>query len=156
MADTPQTGYVIEEVAAEEVRPLRSRYLRPDHPEEAVVFQTDDDDTARHFAALDEGRRILAVASLCFEDRVAGIPPFGHPGMRMRGLAVEDDSRGKGIGAALVAHMLEYGREAGISEGWATAPIRNLPFFRKNKFREMSREFEVAGLGLHRVVARNL
>jgi N-acetylglutamate synthase-like GNAT family acetyltransferase len=149
-------SYEIGEATAEEVRPLRSRYLRPDHPDEAVVYKSDIDETARHFAARDAEGRILAVASLCVMDRVAGIPPFGHPGMRMRGLAVEDDSRGKGIGAAMVAHLLEIAREAGVAEAWATAPTRNLPFFRKHKFRPMSSEFEVAGFGMHRVVARNL
>lgn len=148
--------YEISEATVDEVRPLRGRYLRPDQPDEAVVYQTDDDESARHFVARDADGAIIAVASLSFADRVAGIPPFGHPGMRMRGLAVDDSYRGQGVGAAMVAHMLEYGKAAGIAEGWATAPVKNLPFFRKNKFREMSSEFEVAGLGPHRVVAKNL
>jgi GNAT superfamily N-acetyltransferase len=151
-----ESAYEFGEATVDEVRALRSRYLRPDHADEAVVYLSDEHETARHFAARAPDGRILAVASLCFMDRVAGIPPFGTPGMRLRGLAVEDDVRGQGIGAALVAHLLEVGREAGIVEGWATAPARNLPFFRKNKFREMSSEFDVSGFGPHRVVARNL
>ncbi len=156
MNGEPDPVFEIVEVTVEEVRPLRSRYLLPDHPEEAVVFQSDEHPTARHFAAKDADGRIVGVGSLCFVDRVAGQAPFGSPGMRMRGLAVEDDYRGQGVGAALVAHMLEIGREAGIAEGWATAPIRNLRFFRKHKFKTMSAEFDVVGLGPHLVIARSL
>ena len=154
--DVPQSEIEITEVTVEEVRPLRSRYLRPHQPDEAVIYESDCNPTARHFVARDADGRLLGVASLCFQDRIAGMPPFGHPGMRMRGLAVEDDRRGEGIGAALVAHMLAIGQEAGIVEAWATAPTRSTRFYKRHRLRPMSDEFEVVGIGPHVVVARNL
>jgi N-acetylglutamate synthase-like GNAT family acetyltransferase len=156
MPDEPQAAYEIGEATAGDVRPLRSRYLRPDQPEEAVVYRSDEADGARHFAARAPDGRIMGVASLFCEDRVAGMAPFGRPGMRLRGLAVEDDCRSQGIGTAMVAHLLEVGREAGIAEAWATAPLQNLRFFRRNKFTTMSSEFDVLGFGSHKVVARTL
>ena len=62
MSDEPQAEYEIGEATVEEVRPLRSRYLRPDQPEEAVVYRSDEEETARHYAARAPDGRILAVA----------------------------------------------------------------------------------------------
>lgn len=158
MAETdPATpAFTIEEVDVEVVRPLRHRHLRPDQPRDAVAYESDTCETCRHFAARDAEGKVIGVATLHFQDRVAGLPPFGSPGMRMRGMAVEDDWRGKGVGAGLVARMLDFALAAGIAEAWANARTGNRRFYLKNGFREVSSAFELPSIGEHIVVARSL
>ncbi len=154
-AEAP-AAFSIDEVGVEVIRPLRHKYLRPDQPEDAVCYQTDGQETCRHFAAKDAEGQVIASGTLNLEDRVAGQPPFGTPGMRIRGIAVEDDWRGKGVGAAMVGHLLEEGRASGVAEAWGNARTENLRFYAKNGFAEVSGAFEIPTIGEHVVVALSL
>jgi len=151
-----ETPFTIDEVDVDVVLPLRHKYLRPDQPPEAVAYLSDDCDTCRHFAARDAEGRVIGTGTLRCENRLAGRPPFDEPGMRIRGLTVEDDWRGKGVGAAIVARILEYGRLQDIAEAWGNARTENLRFFMKNGFKEVSSEFEIPTIGEHVVVALSL
>jgi GNAT superfamily N-acetyltransferase len=153
-----ETGpaFTIEVADADTVRPLRHKHLRPDQPMDKVKYMSDECVTCRHFAARDSAGVIVGVGSLHFNDRVAGQPPFGVPGMRIRGMAVEDEWRGKGVGAGLIGAMLEVGREAGIVEAWANARTKNRGFYVRNGFSEVSHEFEIPTIGEHVVVALSL
>ena len=156
MGEKQQDSFKISECDVEAVRPLRMVKLHPEKGAAGAVYQSDEDPTARHFCARDADGEVVGIGSLQQVDRVAGQGPFGSPGLRLRGLAVVDSWRGKGIGAALVAHMVEVGVAAGCVEAWANARRRNLRFFERNQFQLMSGEFEVTGVGLHVVVARKL
>lgn len=155
-AESGQPVFVIEEVSVERVRPLRLEYLRPGRSTDAVEYKSDECPTCRHFAALDEAGAIVGVASMHADDRVAGRPPFGRPGMRLRGVAVQDDWRGRGVGNALVARMLECAVEAGMDEAWANARTASRNFYGRNGFVEMSQPFDMPTLGEHVVVALSL
>ena len=156
MGEDQQDSFTISECDVEAVRPLRMAKLHPDKAAEASVYKSDEDPTARHFCAMDADGEVIGIGSLQQVDRVAGQGPFVSPGLRLRGLAVIDSWRGKGIGAALVAHMVEVGVAAGCAEAWANARRRNLRFFERNQFQLMSAEFEITGVGPHVVVARKL
>jgi N-acetylglutamate synthase-like GNAT family acetyltransferase len=152
---TEQPPFRIEKVDVEVVRPLRRRLLRPDQDEDAVVYASDDGDSAQHFAAYDGDDEVIGIGSLHNEDRMAGREPYGSPGMRIRGMAVEDAWRGRGVGAALLERMLVVARESGIAEAWANARSANLGFYERSGFRAMSSEFELPGIGPHVVMARD-
>jgi N-acetylglutamate synthase-like GNAT family acetyltransferase len=152
----PKPAFTIEEVGVDVVRPVRHRHLRPNQPADAVSYQSDTCETCRHFAARDTSGAVIGVGSLNLEDRVAGQPPFNKPGMRLRGMAVEDAWRGKGVGAGLVGRMIEVGVESGIVEVWANARTANRRFYLKNGFKEVSSPFEIPGIGEHVVVALSL
>jgi GNAT superfamily N-acetyltransferase len=153
---SPEAEFAVEEVSADEVRPMRRKHLRPDRPIEDVVYRSDADPTARHFAARTPDGRIVGVGSLHLEDRMAGQQPYGSPGMRIRGIAVEEDWRGRGVGQALMERMLAVGREAGVREAWGNARVVNLGFYESSGFQVKSGEFELTGIGVHVVMARVL
>ncbi len=155
-ADEPTPAFTIQQVDVEDVRPLRHKHLRPDQPEDAVCYQSDAEETCCHFAARDAQGNVIGTGSLNREDRVAGQPPFGTPGMRIRGITVDDAWRGKGVGTAMIAHLLEYGRAQGIAEAWGNARTENLRFYVRNGFREVSGSFEIPTIGDHVVVALSL
>lgn len=146
----------VEEVTAEEVRPLRLKYLRPGSPPESVRYECDALPTTRHYAVRDEAGKVVAVGTTHPEDRLAGLAPYLSPGMRIRGLAVDDEWRGRGVAAAVLEHMLAWGREHGLREAWGNARAANEAFFRRHGFREVSSAYEVPGVGVHMVVARDL
>ena len=153
-ARTP--AWTIQPVGVEEVRPLRQRYLRPGAAPEAVVYRTDDDATAQHVAARLATGEVVGVGSLHAENRIAGIAPYGLPGMRVRGIAVDEAWRGKGVGSQVLRAMVRIGRTMGMREVWANARTSSLGFYRSARFKPVSSVFEIPGIGEHVVVARVL
>lgn len=151
-----QESFVAEEVPVEIVRPLRLEHLRPGQAPESVVYRSDEDPTARHYAVRDEGGRVIGVGSVHFSNRLAGEAPHEAPGMRIRGMAVEEAWQGKGVGAALLEAMLAMASEAGIREAWANARTATIGFYERTGFRPVSHEFDIPTIGPHRVVARRV
>ncbi len=153
-SDAP--AFSVKEVEVEAVRPLRHRHLRPDQPTDAVEYKSDDCPTCRHFAAYDAEGILIGVGTSHHADRVAGQPPFGSPGLRIRGMAVEDDWRGKGVGTALLDAMVEAGVEEGMVEAWANARTAARNLYARAGFKEVSQEFDMPSIGEHVVVAMSL
>jgi len=149
-------AFTVAEVAVEVVRPLRHRYLRPDQPEDSVEYQSDDCATCRHFAAHDSEGNLIGVSTSHHANRVAGHPPYGSPGLRIRCIAVEDDSRGKGVGIALIEALPDAAVEEGIDEAWANARTSVRAFYQRAGFAEVSQEFDLPTIGAHVVVAMSL
>ena len=148
--------WTVHEVEVDVVRPLRLKYLRPGSDESEVHYKTDEDATARHFAAMDENDQVVGVGSMHVENRVAGIAPYGIPGMRIRGMAVEEAWRGHGVGADIIRAIVAAGCEAGIQEVWANARTSNLGFYQRTRFKPVSSSFEIPKIGEHVVMARGL
>lgn len=146
----------VEEVPVDVVRPLRHRHLRPDQSEDAVEYKSDDCETCRHFAVRDADGAIIGVGTSHHADRVAGQAPFGTPGVRIRGMAVEDDWRGQGVGAALIGAMVGAAVAEGMVEMWANARTNVRQFYTRNGFKEVSQAFELPHIGEHVVVAMSL
>lgn len=151
--DTPEPDYAVELVAVEVVRPMRHRYLRPGQPEDSVVYKSDACDTAMHACVRDDAGAVIGVGSVHAENRVAGHPPHHAPGYRIRGMAVEPDWRGKGVGRAILDHLLEVATEAGAAEVWANARVDAISLYERARFARLSSEFDIPTIGTHVVAA---
>lgn len=142
---------LIRAVAAEAVRPLRLRVLRPNQTMAETVYEGDDLPDTVHLAAFD-GERVVGIASLYREDRAGG----PADGWRLRGMATEPDVRGRGFGGAILSASLERVVAAGGSELWCNAREAAIGFYRRAGFEVASEPFDVPGIGAHVVMARQV
>lgn len=155
-APSPRPDVEVRPVEVDVVRPLRLRYVRPGAGEGGVTYKTDDEPTAHHVGAW-RGDDVVAVVSFHLENRVAGVGPYGHPGLRARGLALDEASEdAPAIAARLLESVLEGARRLGATELWANVRLRQLALFQAAGLVPVSSDFEIPGLGTHRVVARAL
>ncbi|MGA0982015.1 MAG: GNAT family N-acetyltransferase [Ilumatobacteraceae bacterium] len=121
------------DLAASDTHDLRRRVLRVGTVTTSVVF--DGDDEAVHLGLVDDG--VVAVSSW-FERR--------HPdraaltGFQLRGMAVEPERAGSGLGSRLLAGGVERMAALGAELVWARARDTALTFY-------TSRGFEVFGEG---------
>ena len=145
---------IVHCVEVGDVRPMRQRYLRPGQPPDAVHYTSDDDKTASHYAVRDDRGVVIGTGSMVFANRVAGVGPYRTPGARVRGMAVEERLRRRGIGRAILEKMIRVAIEAGIEEVWVNGREGAFEFFTACGFRNVSSEFEIPDLGRHIVMAR--
>ena len=120
------------DLAASDTHDLRRRVLRVGTVTTSVVF--DGDDEAVHLGLVDDG--VVAVSSW-FERRHPDRPAL--TGFQLRGMAVEPERAGSGLGSRLLAGGVER-MAAGAELVWARARDTALTFY-------TSRGFEVFGEG---------
>ncbi len=118
---------------------LRARVLRPGQPPERSRFIGDDDPNSVHLGAFVAGR-CVGVASLLPE-----------AGLRLRGMAVEADARGTGIGTALLTRVHQIAEERG-QDLWCNARKAAVGFYQKHGWTIEGDEFSIPDIGPHYVM----
>ncbi len=150
---TPERPVVVE-VDVDEVYDLRRAVLRRGTPSDNVVFVADDDADTRHFAIRNDAGDVIATStwsmSECPHDP-------GVRALQLRGMAVRDDARRRGLGAALIDAGVRFGGELGVELVWANARDTALAFYSARGFDVVGDGFLTADTQIpHHVIVRRL
>lgn len=138
----------VRAIAAEETHELRRRVLRPHQSIAQMVYPGDDAPDARHFGAFLDGA-LVGIASIYREDDVEASGQARAGGFRLRGMATLDEVRGRGFGAALLRACLEHAARSGAHYVWCNARTTASGFYEVLGFKPIGAVFELAGIGPH-------
>lgn len=142
-------------------RPLRRAILRPHQTLAEMVYPGDDAPTTAHFAAFRDGR-VVGSASIYLEPPperfLPGLPAGADPAhaWRLRAMAVAEDLRGRGVGAALLAACVDHARSHGATSLWCNARTPAVEFYRRLGLAAYGEQFEEPGIGPHYFMAKAL
>ncbi len=127
----------IHPIPAESTRPMRQSVLRPHQQAHELVYEGDAE--GLHLGAFDLGGQLLGIVSFLTPEQ--GV-------WRLRGMAVVEASRGRGIGRALIEHAHAHlgTRLQGI---WCNARTRACGFYERLGFEPVGEAFELPGIGPH-------
>ncbi len=132
----------VEEVGAEVLVDLRHRVLRAGRPRETAHLPGDDDPGTRHFRLAQDGRTVAVVSVMVAP--LPDPPDGGRPRHQLRGMAVEPELHGLGLGSQLLrAVQTEY------EALWCNARIRAVPFYARHGWTVLGEAFEVPLVGPH-------
>jgi predicted GNAT family N-acyltransferase len=152
MSATTPTDCTVRRIPASETWPLRHRILRPHQPPEQARYPEDEQQDSYHVGAFVAGT-LVGVASLYHE------PPPGEqqPGAwRLRGMAVQEEGRGRGWGMALVRNCIEHVSRQKGTLLWCNARTGVSGFYAKAGFEQQGETFMLAGIGPHVVMCHVL
>lgn len=138
----------VEEITAEQTRPLRRTILRPGQPPEAAVYPDDAAAGSVHFGAF-KAAELVGIVSFSRE-AWAGAPD--EPAARLRGMATREDARGAGFGVALFEAGYRWAEASGLVRIWCNARSSAAGFYRRIGFEPHGQEFEIEGIGPHFVM----
>ena len=140
---------MVKFIDAEDTLPLRSEVLRNGEPLAACYFQADRDPTTFHmgyFAPTDE----LACILTC---QLEAMEPYDGLGYRLRGMATHPEWQGKGIGSQLLKAAINHlTHEIKADYLWCNARKVAYDFYQNLGFEFLSEEFEIPGIGSHKVM----
>ena len=129
MAPSPEADVAtVVAVDAADCLDLRRRVLRDGTPSGDPTFPEDDEPTTLHLGVLDDGGRLVGVATFLHR------PCPGRPEMaavQLRGMAVEPAQQGSGVGRILLTAALERLRAEGADVLWAKARDQSLGFYER-------------------------
>lgn len=140
-------------IGHEQTWPLRQLVLRPGQPVSACRWEGDELATTHHYGAFRSGD-LLAIASLYQRPHAVAPSPNAW---QLRGMATHPDCRGEGLGAAILAFLLEDCRERlGGRIVWCNARTSAVGFYAGRGFATIGDEFQIEGIGPHFVMYRQL
>jgi len=117
---------------------LRARVLRPGQPLERSHFAGDDAPGAVHLGAFDgNSGRLIGIATVTQEN-----------GLRLRGMAVEEEWRGRGVGAVLVRRVCVVAA-AQNAPLWCNARAVAVGFYVKLGWVVDGERFDLPDIGPH-------
>lgn len=146
----------LTELQTRDVRPLRTRVLRPHFPDGRLAeFDGDDDPQTKHYGLTDETGETAAVVSYM---REPAPDDLGAPATRLRGMAVRDGDRRRGLGSRLLQGSLTRLAVAqpDLAIVWCNARTSVEEFYRNHGFESHGEVFEVDEIGPHIVMWREM
>lgn len=140
---------VVRLIAAADTHDLRQRALRPHQRVEEMIYPHDDDADTVHFGAFD-GERLAGVATIYHE----GIPDDARPGdWRLRGMAVDDERRGGGVGSLLLRACGRHIAANGGDRLWCHARTPARRFYERHGLTARGEEYDGGDIGPHVIMA---
>lgn len=142
-------------VSADEVRPLRTRILRPGYPaERLLVFPEDDHSECAHVAAISDGK-IIGVATFLLKPTVELDDPQA---IQLRGMAVDSQMQGRGVGKCILDFALEELKNRFSNSKWVWCNARQSAahFYDHCGFEILSDSFDIPEIGPHFVMGRRI
>jgi len=142
----------IKSISALETHAVRHPVLRPGLPRETCVFDGDEVSDTLHLGAFLE-YKIIGVLTLMTN------PPYACavvPNVQLRGMAVLDTERGKGIGAALVKAAERRVEQQKIGLLWMNARRIAVPFYQKMGYIIEGPGFDIPIAGPHHYMTKHI
>jgi predicted GNAT family N-acyltransferase len=142
-------GTQLTVTAADVIIDLRHRVLRAGLPCESAIFPGDDAPDTIHFAAFSD-QRIICCASFYLNTHRS------EPAWQLRGMATDENHRGKGVGRALLSFaQASILNQSPIRLFWCNARVPAVPFYLSQGWRIDSEIFDIPTAGPHRVMVKN-
>lgn len=126
-------------VDAATTRPLRREVLRPHQVAETIVYDAEDDPSTLHIGAFLDGEMV----------GTATIHPDGPEIHRVRGMAVREGFRDRGIGGLMLERCIEHAIALEAERAWCNARLAAIPFYSRHGFVEVGERFEIPEIGPH-------
>lgn len=143
---------MIKVIKADETFELRKKVLRKgiDLP---FRFDGDDSPETIHVGYFDVNKRLKGVLTLI--PRSLETPEI-IASIQLRGMAVDHDVQGTGLGSKLLKWSFNYLKESGYDSIWCNARVKAYAFYQRNGFMHLNREFEIEQIGLHDIMYKKL
>ena len=126
---------------------LRQEVLHPGGPRDRVVYAQDELITTTHLIVKDENQSsVIVTGTLILEPEDKDSTDNEY---RIRGMAVKDNLRGKGLGSKLLDEFIKVSRTDHIKKIWCNARVIALPLYERRGFVKTGEPFDVPGSGPH-------
>ena len=148
--------FSVELIDSKETHTLRQMVLRPTLTIEQVGMDHDDHATSFHVGArCDDTGNILAIMTVMRDPLPDGQPGSDAMAWRIRGMASHPEARGTGAGGAVLAFGMAHAWARHNDLIWCNARRVAYGFYERYGFGYESDEFDIEGIGPHKVMAIN-
>lgn len=147
----PLSKFIVKKITTEQTIAVRQPVLRAGRPREDCYFQGDDLSTTVHYGVFAESA-LAGIATFLEQNNTN----FDGEHLQLRGMAVLDEFKEKGIGKLLLetGELLARIKEKNLI--WCNARILAVPFYKKMGYTTVGYTFEIPLVGVHYVMKKEL
>lgn len=138
----------IKKITSAEALPIRHQILRKGEPIEKCMYPGDDFESTLHFG-LYENEILNGIISVFKTSKDIFI---AENQFQIRGMAVLENNRKKGFGAALVRHVETHLKKENQYTIWFNARIVAIGFYEKLGYVKIGKPFEIDTIGIHYIM----
>jgi GNAT superfamily N-acetyltransferase len=139
---------LVEQVRPEVTFRLRQQVLRAGMAPETAFFPGDRERSSGHFAAYVDDK-MVGVISVMAEPEPDDDLMTEEGVWHLRGMAVDPDQRGTGVGAALIERLRDFVQRSGGGLIWCNARVSAEGFYEKQGFVPVGEPWEQPDTGPH-------
>lgn len=136
----------VRPIKAELTRSLRQQILRPMQTLEEMKWPRDDDQKTLHLGAWADDR-LVGIVTLY--PQPMPMDPQRPQTWQLRGMAVDSQFQGQGIGKLLVKEAISQLQYRGVQTLWCDARVSACEFYKSMKFVVISKPYEKPPVGPH-------
>lgn len=148
-----QQNSAVISITADETLDLRSRILRPGQSLETVQYAEDFFTSTIHLGIKENGK---IICNGTFMVNACSYFPKEPRAYRLRGMAVETEFQGRGLGTLILKKAEDIIREKKYPLLWFNARTSAQNFYEKNGYRSVGDVFDIPGGGPHIVMYKFL
>jgi len=142
----------ITEISAKETFIVRHPVLRPGKPIESCHFDGDNLPTTKHFGLFLDNK-LTGVISI-FETKNNLFDKKNQ--IQIRGMAVLENHKKKGLGSALVIYCETHYKKQNIDLIWFNARTEAVVFYEKMGYQKKGTAFDIQGVGEHIIMFKEI
>jgi predicted GNAT family N-acyltransferase len=141
----------VKQITAQQTITLRHRILRPHQTEADCIYPGDEATDSYHYGAFD-GQKLVCIASV-FKQSEERFGQFKQRNQyRLRGMATLTEYRGTGQGNSVLQACIAQCKAQGGELFWCNARTSAAGYYEKMGFASLPEEFDLSGIGPHRVM----
>lgn len=139
---------IVKQIDAKDTYNIRQQVLRAGLPIETCYFDYDNDEYTFHLGAY-VNDHLASIASFyliqnpAFEDKYQ---------FQLRGMATLPEYQGQGLSSALLKTAFPIIEKNHVNILWCNARIEAIGFYEKVGFKSLGQEFEIEGVGAHKLM----
>ncbi len=139
---------IVKQIDAKDTYPIRSEMLRKDLPLDSCHFDGDNEDSTFHLGAYINDK-LASVASFYLKNNEKFSEEYQY---QLRGMATLHSYQGQGLSQALLRTAFPIIKANHVKLVWCNARIAAIGFYTKVGFEVASEEFEIPGVGTHKLM----
>lgn len=142
----------IKSIISSHTHAVRQPVLRPGKPIDTCIFDGDDLETTKHFGLFLNGD-LIGVISV-FENKNSTFSNLNQ--LQIRGMAILKECQGKGYGRLLINEAENYAKKVKSDLIWFNARENAVNFYKILGYQIYGSLFDIAGIGLHYVMCKQI
>ena len=139
-------------INASDTHPIRQEILRKGFPEEALVYEGDEEEQTFHLGVFIENH-LVSIASFYYHRHPDIEDEYQY---RLRGMATRKEHRRQGLSTALLKTAFPIVKQNQCSLVWCNARETAVSFYEKLNFQKQGKRFQIQGIGPHFLMVKKL
>lgn len=148
--DPVKENIKFKKISSLQIKKPRQKYLYKDFPNFLADYKEDNYSNTKHYAIFKNENLVSALTI------IENVSNQNYKSAQLRGMFTVEKELKKGYGSLLIEKVSFKLKKENVNLLWCNSRIDVIEFYKKNKFKETGKKFDINLLGNHKKLTRKL